>query len=311
MPRSSYQQLRLVDGGILQRQLDQRVGEDLDDASAFSLATVLPRRCCGPEPAGPLGVQIVVRGAGGLSRGLGLWLGLPRPLLASCPRQRKHSAPRLQGHSAPSFPLLGGSMFLSLFSSRYSAPGSRNFWYPRAAALLSSWGVLCLRSPHCLSWSLGRVTGWFSSCWFSPSCVAPPAGFIVAGNLDLLIFAVRRRCSVVLLHGDAFIIRRDHKAAVGKIERWPQMPGRKGIPPCSGPRPPPRSCRSNFFSSHDFYLLFCILWLFCQIYYTPPLLSVQYNSWTILLHFFSKMTKKRRWPAPLCRPTALSSMYPG
>ena len=286
--------MRLVDGGILQLQLDQRVGEDLDDASVFSLAAA-----AGRSLAGAIGG--VVRGAGSsLGRGLGLWLGLALVLcfgllpLASGSIQ----LPVCRGILLLLFLVSRVAVVILIFGLGILLRVSRSFGILLLLLFLSSGGVLCLRGllrGLLLGRSLGRghrlvffllvlLSGLHSST----------GGVIGAGNHDLIIFADRRRRSVALRHGDAAFIRLDHKAAVGKIKLGRKCRGGKGYRHAQG-HGRRRDLPEQFFSSHDFYLPFCILWLFCQIHYTlPPYFLCNITVRQSCSTFFSKNDKKRR-----------------
>ena len=273
---SRISSIRLVDGGIVQRQLDQlfcSVGEDLDDASVFSLAAA-----AGRSLAGAIGV--VIRGAGSsLGRSLGLWLGLALVLcfgllpLASGSIQ----LPVCRGILLLLFLVIRVVVVILIFGLGILLRVSRSFGILLLLLFLSSGGVLCplgLLRGLLLGRSLSRshrlvfillvlLSGQRSSV----------RGAIVAGNHDLIIFADGGFLLTILLHSDAAIIRRDHKAAVGKIKLGRKCRGGKGYRHAQG-HGRRRDLPEQFFSSHDFYLPFCILWLFCQIYYTPPPLTI-------------------------------------
>ena len=293
--------IRLVDVGILQRQLDQRIGEDLDDASALSLAAA-----AGRSLAGAIGG--VVRGAGSsLSRGLGLWLGLALVLcfgllpLASGSIQ----LPVCRGILLLLFLVSRVAVVILIFGLGLLLRVNRSFGILLLLLFLSSGGVLCL---------LGLLRGLLLGrshrlVFFLPVLLSglrsSISGAIAAGNHDLLIGAVCRRCSVVPLHGDAAFTCRDHKAAVGKIKGGRKCRGGKGYRHAQG-HGRRRDLPEQFFSSHDFYLPFCILWLFCQIYYTPP--PYRLCNMTVgqsCSTFFSKNDKKRRWPAPFVQANSV------
>ena len=267
----------LVDGGILQRQLDQlfcRVGEDLDDAKALTFLAA----AAGRSLAGAIGgvIRGVVRGAGGShGRGLGLWLGLTLVLcfgllpLASGSIQ----LPVCRGILLLLFLVIGVAVVILIFGLGLLLRVSRSFGILLLLLFLSSGGVLCLRGllrGLLLGRSLGRS---HRLVFFLPVLLSglrsSISGAIAAGNHDFLIGAVCRRCSVVPLHGDAAFTCRDHKAAIGKIKGGRKCRGGKGYRHAQG-HGRRRDLPEQFFSSHDFYLPFCILWLFCQIYHTPP-----------------------------------------
>ena len=294
--------IRLVNGGILQLQLDQRVGEDLDDASAFSLAAA-----AGRSLAGAIGG--VVRGAGSsLSRSLGLWLGLALVLcfgllpLASGSIQ----LPVCRGILLLLFLVIGVAVVILIFGLGILLRVSRSFGILLLLLFLSSGGVLCLRGLL-LGRSLGRSHRLvFFLLVLLRSRHRSTSGVISAFHHDLLIiFDAGGARLTILRHGDAVIIRRDHKAAVGKIKLGRKCRGGKGYRHAQG-HGRRRDLPEQFFSSHDFYLLFCILWLFCQIYYTPPPyylcnITVGQSCST----FFSKNDKKRRWPAPFVQAASV------
>ena len=256
----------------------------------------------------------VIRGAGSsLSRGIGLWLGLSLVLcfgllpLASGSIQ----LPVCRGILLLLFLVIRVVVVILIFGLGLLLRVSRSFGILLLLLFLRSGGVLCLLGllrGLLLGRSLGRS---HRLVFFLPVLLSglrsSISGVISAGNLDLIIVADRRLRFAILLHGDAALIRLDHKAAVGKIKgdngrkcrggkrcRHAQGHGRR------------RDLPEQFFSSHDFYLLFCILWLFCQIYYTPPPyrlcnMTVEQSCPT----FFSKNDKKRRWPAPFVQANSV------
>ena len=267
--------IRLVDGGILQRQLDQRVGEDLDDASDLTFLAA----AAGRSLAGAIGG--VVRGAGGsLGRSLGLCFGLVLVLcfgllpLASGSIQ----LPVCRGILLLLFLVIRVAVVILIFGLGLLLRVSQIFGILLLLLFLSSGGVLCplgLLRGLLLGRSLGRghrlvfillvlLSGQRSST------VGIIGTIIGAFHHDLLIVGDAGRARLTFLrHSDAVIIRRDHKAAVGKIKLGRKCRGGKGYRHAQG-HGRRRDLPEQFFSSHDFYLPFCILWLFCQIYYTPP-----------------------------------------
>ena len=299
--------IRLVDGGILQLQLDQRVGEDLDDASVFSLAAALfLSAAAGRSLAEAIGG--VVRGAGSsLSRSLGLRLGLALVLcfgllpLASGSIQ----LPVCRGILLLLFLVIRVAVVVLIFGLGLLLRVSRSFGILLLLLFLRSGGVLCL-----LGLLLGRSLGRSHRLVFFLLVLlsgqrSSTGGFIGAFHHDLIIFADRRRRSVALRHGDAAFICRDHKAAIGKIKLGRKCRGGKGYRHAQG-HGRRRDLPEQFFSSHDFYLPFCILWLFCRIYYPPPPyylcnITVGQSCST----FFSKNDKKRRWPAPFVQANSV------
>ena len=285
---------RQIDMRIAQRHLDFFGGivDDLDNTGAQSriiavvIAIFAHAVLISLSLAGPIGgvIRGVVRGAGGsLGRGIGLCFGLGLFLcfgllpLASGSIQ----LPVCRGILLLLFLVSRVVVFILIFGLGLLLRVSRIFGILLLLLFLSSGGVLCLLGllrGLLLGRSLGRGHRLvFILLVLLRSRHSSISGAIGTLDLDFLIDAVRRRCSVVLLHGDAFIIRRDHKAAVGKIKGGRKCRGGKGYRHAQG-HGRRRDLPEQFFSSHDFYLPFCILWLFCQIYYTPPLLSVQYNS---------------------------------
>ena len=307
--------IRLVNGGILQLQLDQRVGEDLDDAGAltFLAAALSLAAAAGRSLAGPIGG--VVRGAGSsLSRGLGLCFELGLALVL-CFGLLPLASGSIQ------LPLCRGILLLLFLVSRVAVVilifglgillrVSRNFGILLLLLFLSSGGVLCLLGllrGLLLGRSLGRSHRLvFILLVLLSGLRSSTSGVISAGNHDLLIiFDAGGARLTILRHGDAAFIRLDHKAAVGKIKGGRKCRGGKGYRHAQG-HGRRRDLPEQFFSSHDFYLLFCILWLFCQIYYTPPPyrlcnMTVEQSCPT----FFSKNDKKRRWPAPFVQATSV------
>ena len=305
---SRISSIRLVNGGILQLQLDQRVGEDLDDASAFSLAAA-----AGRSLAGAIGG--VVRGAGSsLSRSLGLRLGLTLVLcfgllpLASGSIQ----LPVCRGILLLLFLVSRVAVVILIFGLGLLLRVSRSFGILLLLLFLSSGGVLCLRGllrGLLLGRSLSRS---HRLVFFLPVLLSglrsSISGAIGTLDLDFLIVGdAGNSVLTILLHGDAAFICRDHKAAIGKIKGndGRKCRGGKGYRHAQG-HGRRRDLPEQFFSSHDFYLLFCILWLFCQIYYTPP----PYRLCNITVRqscstFFGKNDKKRRWPAPFVQANSV------
>ena len=310
---------------IAQRHLDLLGGivDDLDNtgAQSRSIAVFLPISAhavlISRSPAGPIGG--VVRGAGSsLSRSLGLCFGLRLVLGLCCGlvlvlcfgllplASGSIQLPVCRGILLLLFLVIRVAVVILIFGLGILLRVSRSFGI--LLLFLSSGGVLCPRGLL-RGLLLGRSLGWSHRLVFFllvllRSRHSSISGAIGAGNHDLIIVVDLRRRSVALRHGDAAFIRLDHKAAVGKIKGSRKCRGGKGYRHAQG-HGRRRDLPEQFFSSHDFYLPFCILWLFCQIYYTPPYYLCNITVGQSCSTFFSKNDKKRRWPAPFVQATSV------